>query len=61
MFEQQDKGFGMGKWVYWFFGLFAVYGVSTLFPKGSWIARAGLFLAWIGIGVGRMQFRKINK
>lgn len=61
MFETQDKGFGLGKWVYAFFVLMAIYGVSTLFPRTPWIARLGLLLAGIGIGIAKAKIKKARR
>lgn len=61
MFEQQDKGFGLGRWVYWFFGLLAIYAVTTLFPATSSIARFGLFLAYVGVGIAWQQIKRSRK
>jgi uncharacterized membrane protein YjjB (DUF3815 family) len=61
MFQAPNYGFGMGKWVYWFFAIMAIYGLTTLFPHNRVLAAVGGFFGAVGIAILRHQFSRLRK
>jgi hypothetical protein len=57
---QPDQGFGLGKWLYWFFGVMVIYAVAVLFPKNRIAASIAAFFAIIGIAIIRYQIAKLR-
>ncbi len=53
-----DQGLGLGKWLYWFIGVMAVYGLLTMFPENKIAAGAAGVFAVVGIAIARHQIAK---
>lgn len=53
-----DQGLGPGKWLKWFVGAMAVYGISTMWPESKAAILIGAIFAAVGIGLARHQINK---